>query len=761
MKDKLSVVGKSLPRIDAIEKVTGRAKFGIDLKFDGMLYAKLLRSPYPHARVTAIDTTRAESHPSVRAIATINEVPKVVGYWWNLRTEKGTKKQYIRDNIVRFIGDPVLAVAAEDEESAEEALSLIDVKYEQLPALFDPIESMKKDKVKIHEGGNIAFHMLSKKFGDIDQGFKEADFIFENGFVTSKQKHAPIEPIGTSIADYDPGGKLTVYSSTQLPHWSRMYLAGAIGLPINKIRIIKPYTGGAFGGRCGLIHGLEVMCSFLSKKAGRPVRMSFSREEDFTATEARHPFILELKTGVTKDGILTANKIKVVLDVGGYGTHYIGVLADAYGTGVGLYRCPNVAFEGYCVYTNKSLNGAFRGYGNPQMNFAQESQMDIIAEKLGIDPVEFRLKNYRGLGEIDPVFNDQIRSDGMKECLIKGAGKIGWNEKRKKSTAEGAKKKGVGMSCMQHGTGARFGLPDPASATVMLNADGSVNLITAAADEGQGNRTVLAQIAAEELGIGLEQISVSDTDTDITPLDGGTHGSRQTYCGGLAVKKAAAEAKKSLFHFAAQHLSVKEDKLGIKDGVIYDLKNPATSIRISDLMRRVQIEDLSLCEQIIGSATGVAPAMPPTFGANFAEVEVDTETGEVRVLKLVGAFDVGKAINPAHVEGQIIGGGVMGIGYALTEGLITKDGRILNDNFADYRILRSCDVPELDGIIVESNEPTGPFGAKGVGEATMVGTAAAIANAIYDAVGVRIKELCITPEKILEGLRNSTKAPGL
>ena len=751
MRNKLSVVGKSVPRIDAVDKVTGRAKYGIDLKMDDMLYAKLLRSPYPHARVVKIDTAKAESHPRVRAIATINEVPKVVGYWWNLRTEKGMKSLYLLDNVVRFMGDPVLAVAAEDEESAEEALLLIEVEYEPLPPLFDPIESMRENTVKIHEGGNIAFHTL-REYGDIDQGFKEADYVFENRFVTSKQKHASLEPIGTCIANYDLNGRLTVYSSTQLPHWIKIYLAGALGLPVNRVRIIKPYTGGAFGGRCGLIHGLEMMCCFLSKKAGRPVKMSFTREEDFEATETRHPFIIEMKTGVTKDGIIIANSIKVVLDVGGYGTHHIGVLADALSTGVGLYRCPNVRFEGYTVYTNKSFGGAFRGYGNPQMNFAQESQMDIIAEKLGMDPVELRLKNYRGLGEVDPVFVDTIRSDGMKDCLMKGAQKLGWNEKRTKKVAGGTKRRGVGMSCLVHGTGARFGLPDPASATVMFNVDGSVNLVTAAADDGQGNRTVLAQIAAEELGISLEQISVSDTDTDVTPLDGGTHGSRQTYCGGIAVKKAVAEAKKALLRFASQHLNVEEEKLEVKDGAVYDVKNPDTNIRVSDLLRKFQIEDLSVCKQIIGVAVGVAPSMPPTFGANFVEVEVDTETGEVSIVKLVSAFDVGRAINPAHVEGQITGGGLMGIGYALTEGLVIRDGRILNNNFTDYRILRACDVPEIDAIIVESNEPTGAFGAKGLGEATMVSTASAIANAIYDAIGVRVKELPITQERVLEEL---------
>ena len=756
MSDKLSVVGESVTRIDAVDKVTGRAKYGIDLKIDDMLYAKVLRSPYPHARVVKIDTAKAESHPGVRAIATINEVPRIVGTWWRLRTEKGEKSLYLVDNVVRFIGDPVLAVAAEDEESAEEALSLIDVEYEQLPALFDPLEAMEESKVKIHEGGNKAFHTV-KDFGDIDKGFKEADYIFEGRFVTSKQKHAPIEPMGTCIANYDTSGKLTVHSSSQIPHWIKIYLAKALGLPVSRVRIIKPYTGGAFGGRCGLIPGLEMMCCFLSKKAGRPVRMSFTREEDMATTESRHPFIIEMKTGVTRDGSITANSIKVVLDVGGYGSHHISVLGDALSTGVGLYRCPNIRFEGYCAYTNKLLCGAFRGYGNPQMNFAQESIMDMIADKLGIDPVELRLKNYRGLGEIDPVFDEMIRSDGMKDCLIKGGQEFGWKEKRAEKVVEGTKRRGVGMSCLVHGTGARFGLPDPASAIVMFNSDGSVNLLTAAADDGQGNRTVLAQIAAEVLGIGLEQVTVSDTDTDSTPLDGGTHGSRQIYCGGVAVQKAATEAKKALLRFASKYLNAADEKLRIKDGIIYDVENTERNMRMGDLLRKLEIEDLSICEQIIGAASGVTESMPPTFGANFAEVEVDTETGEVRVLKLEGAFDVGKAINPAHVDGQITGGGVMGIGYALTEGLIIRDGKVLNDNFTDYRILRACDIPEVGAVIVESNEPTGPFGAKGLGEATMVCTASAIANAIYDAVGVRVRELPITQEKILEGLSSSSE----
>ena len=756
MPDSHIAVGKSMQRIDGVDKVTGSAKYAVDIKLDNMLHAKLLRSPHAHARVKNIDISAAEKLPGLRAVATILEVPKVIEYWFSLRTEKKKKQMFLRDNVLRFIGDPVLAVAADDQQTAEKALSLIKVEYEPLPAVYDPFEAMAEKDVKIHNRGNIAFK-VDKVYGDIQEGFKNADIIIENTYRTSKQKHAALEPFGTCIAHYQSNGKLTVYSSTQLPHWSRHYLAGALDLPLNKVRVIKPHTGGSFGGRCGLIHGLEVMCSWLSRQTGRSVRMSFSREEDFMATETRHPMTIRMKTGATKDGILTANDVEIVSDVGGYGTHYIGVMADCLSTGVGLYKISNYTFSATAVFTNKSLCGALRGYGNPQMNFAQESQMDIIAEKLRIDPLELRLKNYRELGEIDPVLNEEIRSNGLQECLEKGAESSGWKQKRLQKPGTGTMKRGIGLSVMLHGTGAGKALPDPAAATVMINADGSVNLMTAAADEGQGNRTVLAQIASETLGIEFDKISVSETDTETTPLDCGTHGSRQAYSGGLAVRAAANEAREKLLAYAKKKLIVNEDQLRVKDGAIFEAKNPDNKILISDLMRQTQIEDMSVCEQVIGSAAGVAPAMPGYYGAIFVEVEVDTETGEVKVLKLTSAFDVGRAINPDLVEGQITGGAVMGIGFALTENLLLRDGQILNSSFADYRLLRSCDVPEIVPIIVESNEPTGPFGAKGIGEGCMVNVASAISNAICHATGVRLTDLCMTPDSILQGYEETVR----
>ena len=750
-----SVVGKRVLRMDAVEKVIGRAKYGPDLKLDNMLHAKLLRSPHPHAKVVNIDTTKAEKHPRVKAIVTLNEAPKVMGTWFLLRNEKYIKKLCLLDNVVRFVGDPVLALAALDEDSAQEALSLIDVEYERLPAVTDPLEAKKEDAFPIHEGGNVPYRLI-KEFGDPAKGFEDADYIIENKFSTSKQKQAAIEPISTCIADYGLNGKLTVYSSSQIPHWIKSYIAIALGMPVNKVRIIKPCTGGAFGGRCSLIHGLEINCCLLSKKAGMPVKMSFTQEEAFSATEARHPFLFELKTGVTNDGIITANSIKIVAEIGGYGTHHMVVLGDALSKGVGQYRCPNARFEGVNVYTNKSLNGAFRGYGNTQMNFAMESQMDMVADKIGMDPLEFRFKNYRGPGEKDPLSGDVIQSDGAGECLTAGAEKIGWTEGRKSKVSHGTKKRGIGMSYTLHSTGASYALPDPSSATVMLNPDASVNLAYAGSDDGQGNRTVMAQIVAETLGVDVERVTVSEPDTDSTPFEGGSHGSRQTFSGGIAVKKAAEDAKRVILGFASEHFKTDAKMFEIRDGVICHKKNPEMNIPMDHLLRRFLIGDLSICKQAIGVDSGVASAMPPVFAADFVEVEVDVETGEVKILQMVGAYDVGKAINPAHVEGQITGGALMGAGYALTEGLIAKEGTLVNDNFCDYRILRACDAPEMHPIIVESHDPTaGAFGAKGFGEVTMIGTAAAIANAISHAVGARVTELPITQEKVLEAMEQS------
>ncbi len=751
-----AVIGKSFPRIDGPAKVTGAARFAGDLRFPHMLHAALIRSPHAHARVAAIDAERALKLKGVKAVATIFEVPKIIRYWFFLRNDKKKAEMFLTDDRVRFVGDPVLAVAAEDETVLAEALDLIRVEYEPLKAILDPMAALTETGVLIHSRGNVAFH-VEKEFGCVDRGFEEADVIVEDEYHTGKQKHATLEPIGSCVADYRPDGRITVYSSTQLPHWSRHYLAEVLDLPLNRVRVIKPYTGGAFGGRCGLIHGLEAMCCRLSLKTLKPVRMSFTREEDFRATETRHPMVLRMKTGAARDGRVVANQVDIVSDTGAYGTHYIGVMADCLSTGVGLYDIPNYRFTGTVVYTNTSPAGAFRGYGNPQMNFAQESQMDRIAERLGMDPMDLRLKNYRRAGATDPVLNEKILSNGLEECLEKGAALSRWKEKRNQPPLSGPLRRGIGLSAMLHGTGAARALPDPASAIILIQADGTAELITAAADEGQGNRTVLAQVAAETLGMCFRDIAVSDTDTDITPLDCGTHGSRQAYAGGHIVKKAAMEARNKMLEHAGRYLKAPAEALDIREGMIFETRNPDHAVSIRDLMQIIQIRDMGVCTQIMGTAGGIAPAMPGYYGAVFAEVEVNVETGEIKVLKLTSAFDVGKALNPELVRGQIVGGGIMGIGFALTEGLVLKNGHATNPGFTDYRLLRACDAPPVVPVIVESHEPTGPFGAKGIGEGCMVNVASAVANAVYHAVGVRPTRLSISPEDIL---RRMNREPG-
>lgn len=759
MTGQLTVVGTRVTRVDAEEKATGLGLYAPDLEIQGMVYGLTLRSPHPHARVVRVDSSRAEALPGFRGLVKASEVPRVCGTWFNLRSRKELGKLLQQDDKVRFIGDPVLVVAADDEDTAREAISLIDVEYEVLPAVFDPFEAMASEHVKIHDRGNVGFHIV-KEYGDSEAGFAEAEVILEHRYVTSKQKHASLEPCGTCIAEWGRGGSLTLWSTTQVPHWTQMYLSLAMGIPIAKVRVIRPHVGGSFGARAGVIWGLELMCSALAREVGRPVKMEFTREEDFSATESRHPFTVDYRVGAKRDGTLVAADARIVMDVGGYGTHYVSVLADALGTGVGIYRIPNYRFEGTCVYTNKSLGGAFRGYGNPQMNFAQESALDELAAQLGIDPVEMRLKNYRGAGEMDPVFEVPVKSDGMKGCLEEGASAMDWQVRRaasREQKAESTLRRGVGMAAHQHGTGARFGLPDPSSAVIRINADASVDLLTACADDGQGNRTVLAQIAAEVLGVPFEWVAVSATDTAIAPLDGGTHGSRQTYCGGTAVLKAATEARESVMKLAAEYLERSPDSLTVAGGNIVDATSAEPLVGLGDLMRHYQVGDFSRCHEVIAHASGVTEDQPPVFGATFAEVEVDIETGQVRVIKMVGAFDVGKAINPAQCEGQIAGGLTMGVGYALTEGLIIEDGRVLNPGYRDYKIPRAVDAPEVVPVLVESIEPTGPFGAKGLGEATMISSAAAIANAVYNAVGARIRELTITPEKVLAALREASQ----
>ena len=740
MSEKLLVVGKSVPKIDAIELAKGKAEFADDIKLLGMLHAKILRSPYAHARIKRIDVSKAEELPGVEKVITFKDVPRVPynpsGYYYH-----EPKDRYVLDEKVRFVGEPVAVVAAVDEDTAEEALGLIDVEYEEIPAVFDPEEAMKPGAPRIHDvDRNIAAH-ITNEWGDTEKGFENADYVFEDRYETQRQQHCPLEP-HACVATYELG-KLTIWLTTQIPFQVRKTLAEILNIPLHRIRVINSFVGGGFGGKDEIV--LEPICALLAMKTGKPAKIRFTREEEFCAATTRHPCIVELKTGVKKDGTLVARHIKVILNTGAYASHGPSVAGAMSVREIGLYKSPNVKFEAYCTYTNTPVAGAFRGYGNPQQSFAVESQLDTIAEKLRIDPVELRLKNIIRSGDINLGTGLKIESCGLEECIRKAAERIGWKRGAKEPGRNTGRKRGMGIACSMHNSGAAPYLKEFSSSIVKVNEDGTINLLTGVIDLGTGSSTTLAQIVAEELGMRLEDVTVARRDTEVVPADRGTYASGSIYIGGEAARRAAVDAKNQLLEKAAKMLGMKNGDLEIVNGNIRVKERPEI---------KKSIGEVSGEEPIIGRATYVPPGNAPSFGAQCVEVEVDTERGNIRIPRFAYAHDVGRAINPAIVEGQIEGGAAMGIGYALIEELLLDErGRALNPGFIDYKIPAARDVPEIEPIIVESIEPTGPFAAKGVGEPALVPTAPAIANAIYHATGIRIKELPITSEKILRAIK--------
>ncbi len=749
-----SVVGQSMPQLDTAAKATGAAKFTADLKFPGMLFAKVLRSPLPHARILNIDISKAERLPGVKAILCHKNVPRVAYnsyYREPIDEERLPSDEYIFDEKVRYVGDKVAAVAATSLDVAEEALERIQVDYEELPFVLDPLEALKPEAPRIHEVENNVVKEVEWLLGDIEKGFAEADYIFENTYRTQIQQHAPLEP-HCNIAKLESNGKLHIISSTQGTFNVRVLLGKILNMPLNRIRVTRPYIGGGFGGKNDLFD--EILCAFLAMKTKRPVRLVNTREEEFTSTRVRHSHLIDLKYGVKKDGTFVARQMKAILNTGAYAAAGGKVTLTTGHRWIMLYRTPNVHYQGKCVYCNTPVAAAMRGFGTPQQSFATESMIDEIAEKLGIDPVEIRLKNHRRLGDFDPISKITLGSVGIPECLTKGAEAIEWTKKRKAKKTGGRYRRGVGVAMGTHNTGVKPFVNELSSAFIKVNEDGSFNLLTGVIDLGQGSDTVLAQIAAEVLGVSVEDISVVDPgDTDSTPYDMGTHSSRQTYLGGMAVKMAAEEAKSQLLDEAAKRLEARREDLEMKDRKIYVKGSPSTAIPLADVAVGLIHGDIS--HQVMGRGSFSPVTNAPPFEVHFAEVEVDTETGALKVIKFVAAHDLGKVINPLLSEGQVQGGVHMGIGYAFWEGIQIDPhtGQYLNLNLMDYKTTSAVDMPPLEVILVESHEPTGPYGAKGLGEPAMVPTAPAIANAIYDAIGIRFRQLPITRQRVLEAIQ--------
>ncbi|MCS6826768.1 MAG: molybdopterin-dependent oxidoreductase, partial [Caldilinea sp.] len=714
----------------------------------------------------------ARALPGVHAVLTYQDVPRVIyasgGQSW---PNPHPWDQVSLDSKVRHVGDRVAVVAAESPEIAEEALKLIEVEYEVLPAVFDPLETMKPGAPIIHDepdavGIADAEHNIAVKIhaavGDVEKALAESDYVFERTYRVHQVQQASIEP-HVVVTYWDEDERLVIRTSTQVPFHVRRMIAPLIGLPVKRIRVIKPRIGGGFGGKQEML--IEDLCAHLTIATGRPVRFEYTRAQEFTSARSRHPMVITFRAGVMRDGTLHALDMHTVSNTGAYGTHGLTVCSVAGLRGLATYRCNNLRFDAQVVYTNIPTPGAFRGYGAPQGEFALESLMEEIAEALNLDPVEFRLKNAvrsgdpipitAALGEGEAGRQPQIvQSCGLEQCVTQGAAAIAWDRRGDPAWRVDPKRpyirRGLGMAVCMHGT-AIPGL-DMGAASVKMNDDGSFNVLVGGTDLGTGSDTVLAQIAAETLGVPLNDIIIYSSDTDFTPFDTGAYASSTTYISGGAVKKAAEQVREQILERAKMMLKLETTEgLQLRDRCV--VAPDGRSVTLADIaLNSLHVSDQ---KQIMATASHMSLHSPPPFGAQYAEVEVDTQTGQVTVTKLVMAVDCGTAINPRTAQGQIEGGLVQALGYAVSEQMAyDEQGHLLTTRFGDYRIFQANEVPEIEAILVPTYEPSGPYGAKAVAEIPMDGVAPAVANAVYDAVGVRIRDLPITPEKVWRALQN-------
>jgi 4-hydroxybenzoyl-CoA reductase subunit alpha len=809
-----SIIGKPTAMIDAAQKTTGAGKYTDDLSVPGMLIGKILHSPYPHARIRRIDTSRAEKCEGVVAAVVGKDAPHPYGI-----LPVGHDEYALALDKVRYVGDNVACVVAVSEAIAEKALELIEVEYEVLPAYFDPEESMKAQTDLIHDSkpGNLEkdYHHV---FGDPDQGFAEADQVAEARFIANEVTHAAMEPHSTLASfELDPHtgkpGRLTVWSSTQVPYYLQHKLSLVLEMPMSQIRVIKPLVGGGFGGKSEVIP-LEIMAAVAARKAQAPVKITYTREQVFWAHRGRPRTIIDLKTGVRRDGRITAVKARVVQDGGAYCSYgvvtilYSGALLGA------LYDIPNIQYDGYRVLTNKPACGAMRGHGTVNVRFAFESQLDELAARIAMDPAEIRQRNLLQPPCIT-VNGLRVQSYGLPECIERTVERSGWKQRKGKLP----KGRGLGIACSHYVSGAansiiRSDMPH-STVNIKIDRDGGVVVYTGASEIGQGSDTMTAQIAAEVLGCSLPRVRVIAADTDLTPIDIGSYSSRVTFMAGNATLRAAAEVKKLIAAAAAQKMKCASETLIFRDDLVFKQASGApvlhrypqeevevtqagasVSGRVEGQILRGSLQQkrnedgpkdwMTFEEAVVaaidfhGALTGTGSYAPPlearggkhkgagvgpspaySYSAQVAEVSVDEETGEVTVHKVWAAHDCGRALNPISVEGQIIGSVWMGMGQALTEEMVWKDGMLMNAGLLEYRSPSSVESPEVEAIIVESVDPEGPFGAKECSEGSLAATIPAIANAIYDAVAVRLHESPFTPERVLAALRAKKNAKAL
>jgi len=755
-------VGRAVERFDAIDKVTGSGMFTTDFSLPGMLFAKVLRSPHPHARIVKIDISKAQKLPGVKAVLTHENSSK------NLFNTSATMTftvphlnpvldQRIFDERVRYVGDEVAAVAAVSEAIAKEALKLIEVEYEPLPAVYDPLLAMEESAPAIHPchaGKNIPGDIVRIPFNNIEEGFNNSDVIVESTFKLPVQKQAQLET-QAAVANVEANGNLTVWSTTQTPHPTKIILSTALGLQNSKIRVLNPpYVGGGFGVRIGCSAKAEPIAAVLALATRKPVKIVYSREEDFIASDTRHGGYVSVKLGAKKDGSFQALDLRGTLNAGAYCSFSVETPGVLGAMGLAVYRIPHANYYGHSVYTNTTPSGAFRGFGNPQAMSAIESVVDMMAEKLGFDPLELRLKNIIKVGDAW-CLPYPCQSTGLAECIKEGAQRIGWQNRGKLKSDNPDKRRGIGMGIGTHVSNSWPFCVDYDNAYLAMHQDGSLQLSIGVPEIGCGSSTTLAQLAAETLGVSLSMITVVFGDTAATPFDIGSHASRTLYVGGTAVVAAARQLKQQVLQYLAETYNIPLKSLDIVDGNIIDIDNNKKIAGLGEMAYKAHL----LNRQFVGLGQTVPQNAPP-WHAHFAEVEVELTTGKVTVVKVVAAHDVGRAINPLIVEGQIEGGVLMGVGYATCEEILyDRLGKQQNNNYRNYMLPTAVDRPEIEAVIVESNDPTGPFGAKGVGETGMVPTPAAIMNAVYDALGIRFTELPMNGERVLKALTSATRSP--
>jgi xanthine dehydrogenase molybdenum-binding subunit len=773
-----STIGRVTRRKDGISKVTGKEIYASDVTFPNMLYGKAVRSPYPHAKVISIDTSAAEKMGAICIV--YDDVPKIR---YNERQVSIPQKTYrdrtILANVVRHVGEAVAAVAAKSEALAEKAMRSVVVEYEQLPPIYDAEESMKPNAPKIYDDimlgdeifpieKNIAcFREVSE--GDVEKGFAEADLIVENEFKTGRVYHGQMETKAV-VCQTGADGSIDVYPTTQSIHNTRQLLGRIFEIPLNKVNVHRVTLGGSFGSSIQMNSNIPI-CVALSLKAKRAVKMVLSREEDMYS-HCKYPSVIRIKYGVKSDGTITAGELKTTVDIGAHNIQAYPLLGCMAGWFVSLYRMPNLRFEGTAVYTNKVPACAMQGYGNPQVTFAVESQIDIIAEKLGIDPIDMRLKNYVGLGETfwgqGPTVRSIIKSCGVEEMLVKGRELFDWNQRTHFKEKTGRYRKGIGVARGFHTSGTGAPTPgeviDYSTAMVKVNEDGSVDFSTALMCHGGGTLEAAAKVVAEEMGVPLDKVGISPSSTRTTGYDVCTHATRGVYCGTSTIQKATKEAKDKLLAIAGRMIDVNPLALVIEpdeesgQGIIHLPGAPHKSISIEKVAKTAQYKGWGT---IIASLTHRQVNCPPCFVTNFIEVEVDMETGKITLTRAIGAVDAGTVVNPDLAAGQLEGGLCRGVTLALLEDTDYHEetGELTCGGFlTDYKMYSSQDMPPLKDVttfFANTYEPSGPFGAKGIGEAANNATAGAVANAIYDAIGIRFKETPMTPEVVLEAIQKN------